>query len=94
MRDFNTVGVVCAHLGRLMSSMKQGYYPVYGVNVKVNMEKIQECLKAIDMIIDKLYGKNRESTRDSLYLITIISWHTSRENCNNILCERKNIMYR
>ena len=28
--------------------------PVYGVNVKVNMEKIQECLKAIDMIIDKL----------------------------------------
>lgn len=54
LRDFNTVGVVCAHLGRLMSSMKQGYYPVYGVNVKVNMEKIQECLKAIDMIIDKL----------------------------------------
>lgn len=51
LRDFNTVGVVCAHLGRLMSSMKQGYYPVYGVNVKVNMEKIQECLKAIDMII-------------------------------------------
>ncbi len=54
LRDFNTAGVVCAHLGRLLSSMKQGYYPVYGVNVKVNSEKIQECLKAIDSIVDKL----------------------------------------
>lgn len=26
LRDFNTAGVVCAHLGRKLSSMKQGYY--------------------------------------------------------------------
>ena len=54
LRDFNTAGVVCAHLGRLLSSMKQGYYPVYGVDVKVNSERIQECLKAIDAIVEKL----------------------------------------
>lgn len=54
LRDFNTAGVVCAHLGRLLSSMKQGYYKVYGIDVKVNSEKIQECLNAIDMIVDRL----------------------------------------
>lgn len=54
LRDFNTAGVVCAHLGRLLSSMKQGYYKVYNVDVKVNSEKIQECLKAIDMIVNRL----------------------------------------
>ena len=54
LRDFNTAGVVCAHLGRLLSSMKQGYYKVYGVEVKVNSDKIIECLKAIDNIIERL----------------------------------------
>ncbi len=54
LRDFNTAGVVCAHLGRLLSSMKQEYYKVYGIDVKVNSEKIQECLNAIDMIVDRL----------------------------------------
>lgn len=54
LRDFNTAGVVCAHLGRLLSSMKQGYYKVYGIDVKVNSEKIKECLNAIDMIVDRL----------------------------------------
>lgn len=54
LRDFNTVGVVCAHLGKKMSSMKQGYYPVYGANVKVNKEKINECLDAIDNIVNSL----------------------------------------
>ncbi|QHQ63725.1 AAA family ATPase [Anaerocolumna sedimenticola] len=50
LRDFNTAGVVCAHLGRLLSSMSQGYYPVYGESVKVNADKIKECIKAIDAI--------------------------------------------
>ena len=54
LRDFNTAGVVCGHLGRLLSSMKQGYYEVYSENVKVNAEKIAECLNAIDEIIDRL----------------------------------------
>lgn len=54
LRDFNTAGVVCAHLERLLSSMKQGYYKVYGIDVKVNSEKIQECLNAIEVIVDRL----------------------------------------
>ena len=54
LRDFNTAGVVCGHLGRLLSSMKQGYYDVYNAKVKVNADKISECLKAIDEIINKL----------------------------------------
>jgi len=54
LRDFNSAGVVCAHLGRLLSSMKQGYYPVYSENAKVNAEKIKECKNAIDEIIVRL----------------------------------------
>lgn len=52
LRDFNTAGVVCGHLGKLLSSMKQGYYDVY--SEKVNMERITECLKAIDEIVDRI----------------------------------------
>lgn len=54
LRDFNSAGVVCAHLGRLLSSMKQGYYTVYSERAKVNAEKIKECKNAIDEIIDRL----------------------------------------
>ncbi|MGM9616284.1 hypothetical protein, partial [Butyricicoccus sp.] len=54
LRDFNTVGVVCAHLGRRLSTMKQGYYPVYDFKVKVNAQKISECIEAIDKIISIL----------------------------------------
>lgn len=54
LRDFNTAGVVCAHLGRLLSSMRQGYYNVYASQVKVNKDKIDECLKAIDSIVERL----------------------------------------
>lgn len=54
LRDFNTAGVVCGHLGRLLSSMRQGYYDVYSERVKVNAERITECLKAIDEIIDRI----------------------------------------
>lgn len=54
LRDFNTVGVVCAHLGSKLSSMKQGYYSVYSANVKVNTERINECIDAIDEIVKML----------------------------------------
>ena len=54
LRDFNSAGVVCAHLGRLLSSMKQKYYTVYSEEAKVNAEKIKECTKAIDEIIINL----------------------------------------
>ena len=54
LRDFNTAGVVCGHLGRLLSSMKQGYYDIYSERVKVNTKKITECLNAIDEIVDRI----------------------------------------
>jgi hypothetical protein len=51
LRDFNTAGVVSAHLGRPLSSMEQGYYPVHGMNVKVNKDRIEECSVALDEMI-------------------------------------------
>lgn len=54
LRDFNTAGVVCAHLGQRLSNMKQGYYPVYAAQVKVNSDKIMECIAAIDAIVKRL----------------------------------------
>ena len=54
LRDFNTAGVVCAHLGKMLSSMKQGYYKVYGNDVKVNTDKITECVRAIDEVINTI----------------------------------------
>jgi hypothetical protein len=52
LRDFNTAGVVSAHLGRPLSTMAQGYYPVHGVNVKVNSSQVTECEKALDELLD------------------------------------------
>lgn len=54
LRDFNTAGVVSAHGGKCISSMKQGYYPVHGNNVKVNAEQIKEAKTAIDGLIARL----------------------------------------
>lgn len=51
LRDFNTAGVVSAHLGRPLSAMDQGYYNVHGQNVKVNAERVQECVEALDELI-------------------------------------------
>jgi hypothetical protein len=51
LRDFNTAGVVSAHLGRPLSRMEQGYYPVHGVNVKVNADRVDECSRALDELI-------------------------------------------
>ena len=54
LRDFNTAGVVCAHQGKLLSAMKQGHYQVYASEVKVNIERLRECKKAIDLVVAKL----------------------------------------
>ena len=51
LRDFNTAGVVSAHLGRPLSKMESGYYKVHGTDVKVNTERVQECTKALDELI-------------------------------------------
>jgi cellulose biosynthesis protein BcsQ len=54
LRDFNTAGVVAAHLGRPLSSMIQGYYPVNGVDVKVNTDKVSECETALDDVLSHI----------------------------------------
>lgn len=54
LRDFNTAGVVSAHLGRRLSGMAGGYYDVYGTRVQVNRERVQECLDAVDAIVAEL----------------------------------------
>lgn len=54
LRDFNTAGVVSAHLGRKLSSMTQGYYPVHGNSVKVNAQPVSDCLAAIDDVLNLL----------------------------------------
>src|ERR1035437_2013017 len=51
LRDFNTAGVVSAHLGRPLSTMEQGYYPVHGTDVKVNTDRIDECTKALGELL-------------------------------------------
>jgi cellulose biosynthesis protein BcsQ len=51
LRDFNTAGVVAAHLGRPLSTMSQGYYPVHGTDVKVNSSQVTECERALDDLL-------------------------------------------
>jgi len=51
LRDFNTAGVVASHLGRPLSTMSQGYYPVHGTNVKVNSSQVTACEEALDTLI-------------------------------------------
>jgi hypothetical protein len=51
LRDFNTAGVVSAHLGRRLAGMAGGYYPVHGGQVQINAERVRECLQAIDGVV-------------------------------------------
>jgi cellulose biosynthesis protein BcsQ len=51
LRDFNTAGVVAAHLGRPLSKLDQGYHDVHGTQVKVNSTRVQECEAALDELI-------------------------------------------
>lgn len=51
LRDFNTAGVVSAHLGWPLSKMEQGYYKVHGVDVKVNADRVSECSEALNELI-------------------------------------------
>lgn len=51
LRDFNTAGVVSAHLGTKVTSLRQGYYPMYGHQIKVNKDRIGECVEALDDVV-------------------------------------------
>jgi hypothetical protein len=54
LRDFNTAGVVAAHLGTPLSRLRDGQYKVYGVNVPLNSQRIRECRDAIDNVVKLL----------------------------------------
>ncbi len=54
LRDFNTAGVVSAHLGRRLSGMNGGYYQVHNERVQVNGDRVQECLDAVDAVVAQL----------------------------------------
>jgi hypothetical protein len=54
LRDFNTAGVVAAHLGHRMSQMRSGDYTVHGGQVQINRARVDECLKAVDAVLEKL----------------------------------------
>ena len=51
LRDFNTAGVVAAHLGRPLSQLSGGYHSVHGHSIQVNSERVSECQKAVDSLI-------------------------------------------
>ena len=54
LRDFNTAGVVSAHLGRRLSQMRSRNYQVHGQNVQINRERVKECLDAVDAVLAQL----------------------------------------
>ncbi|MGH7746740.1 MAG: ParA family protein, partial [Candidatus Dormibacteria bacterium] len=51
LRDFNTAGVVAAHLGCPLSQLDGGYHPVHGEDVQVNTERVRECETALDAVL-------------------------------------------
>lgn len=51
LRDFNTAGVVAAHLGCPLSQLEGGYNLVHGEDVQVNIERVRECEKALDDVL-------------------------------------------
>lgn len=54
LRDFNTAGVVAAHLGQRLSNLTGRHYPVHGVQVQLVRERIDECINAIDNVVAML----------------------------------------
>ena len=54
LRDFNTAGVVSAHLGRPLSQMSDGTYQVHGADVTVDARRVSECLQAVDDVVRQL----------------------------------------
>lgn len=52
LRDFNTAGVVAAHLGCPLSQLNGGYYQVHGQNVQINAARVAECMSAVDDLLE------------------------------------------
>ncbi|NEP33031.1 MULTISPECIES: ParA family protein [unclassified Moorena] len=54
LRDFNTSGVVAAHLGKPLSKLTQGKHRIYNRDITVVAARIKECATAVDDLLDKL----------------------------------------
>lgn len=54
LRDFNTAGIVSAHLGQPLSKMVQRTYSVHEQSVQVKAKYINECETAIDKVLEQL----------------------------------------
>ncbi|WP_437996858.1 ParA family protein [Sorangium sp. So ce185] len=54
LRDFNTAGVVAAHVGKPLSVLRANTYNVHGVPVDLKADRLQECREAIDTVIRRI----------------------------------------
>jgi cellulose biosynthesis protein BcsQ len=54
VRDFNTAGVVAAHLGILLKNLTGGSYEVHGQTVSVKSDRISECVESIEAVVKGL----------------------------------------
>lgn len=51
LRDFNTAGVMSAHLGMRLDQMKQAVYQAHGQDVHVKADQLREARKAVNEVI-------------------------------------------
>jgi len=54
LRDFNTAGVVSAHLGRPLSKLSGGHHSIHGHQIQINKERVAECQRAVDNLISMI----------------------------------------
>jgi hypothetical protein len=54
LRDFNTAGIVAAHLGVPLSRLEGGHHVVHGQEVQLNRLRIEDCRVAVDAILHVL----------------------------------------
>lgn len=54
LRDFNTAGVVSAHLGCPLTQLQGGNHIIHGRTVQVNAERVNDCKTALDGLVSMI----------------------------------------
>ena len=54
LRDFNTAGVVAAHLGIPLSGLRARAYELYSETVQVHSDRLRECQNAVNAVVDRI----------------------------------------
>jgi hypothetical protein len=54
LRDFNTSGVVAAHLGTPLSKMQAKVYGLYSWKCEVKAPRLKECRDAVDDVVKRI----------------------------------------